>query len=139
MLREAAVEEDEIDLSHVVMSHYRLSKIRQQDIKLKKNTDDGQLEPGEGLGTAKPKDRKEEFLSQIIARLNDLFITDELTDADLVNYAYTISAKVKENSVVMSQFANNSKEQAMLGDFPSAVVDAILESGKAHDNQKFQL
>ena len=57
MLREAAVEEDEIDLSHVVMSHYRLSKIRQQDIKLKKNTDDGQLEPGEGLGTAKPKDR----------------------------------------------------------------------------------
>ena len=34
MLREAETDEADIDLSNVVLSHYRLSKIRQQDIQL---------------------------------------------------------------------------------------------------------
>jgi hypothetical protein len=35
--------------------------------------------------------------------------------------------------------ANNTDEQAMLGDFPKAVDDAILDSSAAHENQKLQL
>ena len=31
LLREQVAEEDEIDLSNVAMTHYRLSKLRQQD------------------------------------------------------------------------------------------------------------
>lgn len=139
MLRESIEEEDDIDLSNVVMSHYRLSKIRQQDIRLKEDSPDYKLQPGEGLGSAKPKDKKEEYLSQIVSRLNELFITDELTDADMVNYAYTVMDKVKENAVVMDQLANNSAEQAMLGDFPKAIDDAILDSSDAHQNQMMQL
>jgi type I restriction enzyme R subunit len=71
--------------------------------------------------------------------LNELFITDELTDADLVNYAYTIRDKVRENAQVMMQIANNSPEKAMLGDFPKAVDDAVLGSNEAHQNQMLQL
>jgi len=41
-------------------------------------------------------------LSQIIAQLNELFVTDGLTNQDLINYAYTIRDKVKENEVVMN-------------------------------------
>ncbi len=37
LLRETAMKDDEVDLSNVSMSHYRLSKIRQQDIKLKED------------------------------------------------------------------------------------------------------
>ncbi len=37
LLRETATKDDEVDLSNVSMSHYRLSKIRQQDIKLKED------------------------------------------------------------------------------------------------------
>ena len=55
---------------------------------LRENTPEYKLEPGEGLGTAKPKDRQEEFLSQIINRLNEVFVTDQLTDKDMVNYSY---------------------------------------------------
>lgn len=95
------IDDDDIDLNSVVLSHYRLSKIRQQHLMLKEDHAEYQLEPGEGVGTAKPKDRKEEFLSQIINRLNELFITDQLTDKDLVNYAYTIRDKVSENKLVM--------------------------------------
>ena len=59
------------------------------------------------------------------SRLNELFITDELTEKDLVNYAHTIKDKVKESSKVMSQIANNTPEQAMLGDFTKAIDDAV--------------
>nr|WP_320010813.1 DEAD/DEAH box helicase family protein [uncultured Desulfobulbus sp.] len=139
LLRETVEDEADIDLHGVMLSHYRLSKIKQQNLKLAENSSDYQLEPGEGLGTAKPRDRQEELISQIIARLNELFITDGLTDQDLVNYAYTIRDKVRENELVMLQIANNSPEQAMLGDFPKAVDDAILGSNEAHQNQMLQL
>ena len=138
LLHESLLEEDEIDLTSVVMSHYRLSKIRQQDL----NIQDGEgsyLKPGDDLGTAKPKDRKEELLSQIIYRLNELFIIDQLTKKDLVNYAYTIRDKVRENESVMKQIANNTAEQAMLGDFHKAVDDAVMDSSEVHQNQMMQL
>jgi len=48
----------------------RRGRIRQQALVLKENSAEYKLQPGEGLGTAKPKDRQEEFLSQIINRLN---------------------------------------------------------------------
>lgn len=139
MLRESLVEEDDIDLQNVVLSHYRLSEIRRQDLILHEDADEYQLHPGDGLGTAKAKNIKEEFMSQIISRLNELFITDQLTDRDLVNYAYTIRDKVGENNQVMMQIANNTPEQAMLGDFPKAVDDAIMDSNDAHQNQMMQL
>jgi type I restriction enzyme R subunit len=138
LLRETLLEEDDIDLNSVVLSHYRLSKIRQQDIQLKEEAGE-YLNPGDSLGSAKAKDKKEEFLSQIIGRLNELFITDELTDKDLVNYAYTVRDKLSENTLVMSQIANNTPEQAMLGDFPKAIDDAVMDSNEAHQNQMLQL
>ncbi|MFH0223678.1 type I restriction endonuclease subunit R [Vibrio furnissii] len=140
MLREKVIEEDELDLGNVVMSHYRLSKIRQQDIKLQVNTPPGNgLKPSNDVGTAKPKDKKEEFLSRIIDRLNEVFITDNLTDKDMINYAFTVRDKLTENQTVMSQIANNTPEQAMLGDFPRALDDAILSSHEAHQEQMMQL
>lgn len=139
LLREEILEEDEIDLSFVSLSHYRLSKVAQQNLLLAEEQDAFGLKPGEGVGTAQARDPKEELLSQIIARLNELFITDGLTEDDMVNYAHTVADKVRENERVMHQIANNSDEQAMLGDFPRAVDDAILDSSAAHENQKVQL
>jgi len=139
MLRESLVDEEDIDLDGVVLSHYRLSKIRQQDLKLKEDSAEYQLEPGAGAGTGKGKDRQEELLSQLISKLNEVFITDQLTDKDLVNYAYTVRDKIRENEVVMKQMANNTAEQAMLGDFPKAIDDAVLDSSDAHQNQMMQL
>ena len=139
MLRETIQDEDEIDLDNVVLSHYRLTAVRQQDIMLQEEAGDYKLVPGDAAGTAKAKDPKEEFLSQIIERLNELFITDQLTQNDMVSYAYTIRDKVRENELVMHQIANNSAEQAMLGDFNKAVDDAVMSSGEAHQNQMLQL
>jgi len=138
LLRESLIIEDDIDLNSVVLKHYRLSEIRRQDLKLEE-AGESKIIPGEGPGTATAKDRKEEFISQIIKRLNELFITDQLTDKDLVNYAKTIRDKVSENDLVMTQIANNTNEQAMLGDFPKAVDDAVMDSNEVHKNQMMQL
>ncbi|NTS78709.1 type I restriction endonuclease subunit R [Catenovulum sp. SM1970] len=139
LLREKVIEEDDIDLDNVVMSHYRLSKIRQQDIQLKEDSSEYQLEPSSDVGSAKAKDKKEEFMSNILARLNEVFITDNLTDKDMINYAFTVRDKLTENDAVMTQIANNTREQAMLGDFPKAIDDAILGSSEAHQEQMMQL
>ncbi|MGB5446604.1 MAG: type I restriction endonuclease subunit R, partial [Psychromonas sp.] len=138
LLREKVIEEDDVDLENVVMSHYRLSKIRQQDIKLKEDAPDYKLEAGNEVGSGKAKDKKEEFLSQILARLNELFITDELTDNDLINYAHTVRDKLRENSAVMTQIANNTPEQALLGDFPQAIDDAVMDSNQVHQAMMMQ-
>lgn len=138
LLRESLIKEDEIDLNSVVLSHYRLSEIRRQDLVMEESGE-YRLNPGNEWGTAKARDIKEEFISQIINRLNELFITDQLTDKDLVNYAYTIRDKVRENERVMTQITNNSTAQAMLGDFPQAVDDAVMDSNEAHQNQMLQL
>lgn len=139
MLRESMEQTDVVDLENVILSHYRLSEIKRQDLILRDPGQDYRLEPGNEMGSARAKDKKEEFLSQIINRLNELFITDELTGDDMVNYAYTIRDKVRENEAVMQQIATNTAEQAMLGDFPKAVDEAIMESGEAHQNQMMQL
>ncbi len=138
LLREANVDDGAIDLEDLALSHYRLSKIKQQNLGLSIDGGEG-LQPGSGLGTGVAKDKSEEFLSQIIQRLNDLFAGDGLTDDDLVNYAETITSKVRENKRVMTQIANNTREQAMLGDFQKAIEDAILDSNEAHQKQMMKL
>ncbi len=138
LLRERVVQEDEIDLDNVVMSHYRLSKIREQHIKLQEDAEGHELEPSSDVGSAKPKDKKEEFMSQIVARLNEMFITDNLSDGDLINYAFTVRDKLAENDMVMKQIGNNTADQALLGDFPQAIDDAVMESNDAQQEMMMQ-
>ncbi|WP_202899050.1 type I restriction endonuclease subunit R [Ahrensia sp. 13_GOM-1096m] len=138
LLREANIDEDEMDLGDVALSHYRLSKIKQQNLKLGPDAAEG-LQPGSGLGSGKAKDKQEEFLSLIIARLNEVFEGDGLTEADMLSYARTIKDKVMEDRKVISQIANNSREQALLGDFPKAVEEAILNSNEAQQVQMMKL
>ena len=139
MLREQISPDDELDLSNVEMSHYRLSELKKQDLKLKANSTEHKLEPGNDLGSGKARDAKQEFLSVVIQRLNEVFVTDNLTEGDMINYTITIRDKLSENQIVMTQIANNSPEQAMLGDFWNSAEDAIFESDEAHQNQKMQL
>lgn len=56
-----------------------------------------------------------------------------------MSYAYTVRNKVREIEKVMSQLDSNSDEQALLGDFPEAWDDAILDGRAAHEDQKVQL
>ncbi len=137
MLREKLNDDDEIDLSNIVMSHYRLSKLRQQDLKLQEESVEP-LQTGSG-GSGKAKEKEEDLLSKIVARLNEMFDTEKLTDSDLINYSQTIWDKINENEIVMQQINNNPAEKVMLGDFPDATLDAIFDSQDAYQEITRQL
>jgi len=137
LLREQTPDDDPLDLSSVELSHYRLSKTKQQALRLIKEGASG-LSAAGALGTGRPRAKEEIWLSQLIVRLNELFVTDGLTDRDLINYAQLIADKIAENSRVMTQVDNNSPEQVMLGDFPSAVDDAVIDANDIHQNQMMQ-
>lgn len=138
LLREQNVQEDDVDLHNVVMSHYRLSKIREQSLRLTDSSCDDRLQPGNDVGSAKPKDKKEDFLSHVLERLNELFITDNLTEKDLISGLHTVCGKISENQTVMTQLANNTSEQVMLGDFPKAVDEAIMDCNAAQQEIMLQ-
>ena len=132
LLREEVDEDEAPDLSGVELTHYRLQKQREQDLRLHEAPGDAALAPGTEFGSGRARDKKLEPLSQIIARMNDLFAAENLSNSDLLSYANTIVGKIEENAGVMAQVRNNSTEQAMLGDFPKAVEDAVLSSSDAH-------
>lgn len=137
LLREERIEED-IDLSQVLMTHYKLNEQRQQSLMLRE--DKAEYIPGiTDLGSHAPRDRETELLAEIISRMNDLFAAENLTEKDKLSYANTIAEKVSENHTVMDQLRNNTREQAMLGDYPTAVQSAVIGSMDAHNELAMQV
>lgn len=57
--------------------------------------------------------------------------TTGLTDKDLINYAYTIRDKIRENERVMHQIANNAPEQAILKELQAGFQQLIFEMLRA--------
>ena len=98
---------DPVDLSSVALSHYRLSKHKEQHLKLVEDAEDTGLEPTTELGTGKARDKDEELLSKIIQRLNEAFANEDFTENDNVNYVYTLRDKVIEDTPVMHQINHN--------------------------------
>jgi type I restriction enzyme R subunit len=139
LLREDHDDSVPVDLSDLTMTHYRLSKQATRTLQLNEDSDgDDRLTGMTDVGSGRFKDEEIEFLSVIIARLNDIF-AGEFSTNDVLNYANTIADKVRENSAVMEQLKNNSPDQAMLGDLPSAVENAVIDSMDIHENLAKQL
>jgi type I restriction enzyme R subunit len=128
LLRETKEQKEEVDLSNVDLTHYRMNIIRQGNLGLHEQEEAYGLDPANDLGSGRNKDKKKELLSVIVEKFNEVFEADGLTDADMINYVQTVVDKVKENTSVMDQVKNNSKEQAMPGDFQGAVEDAVIAS-----------
>ena len=131
LLREDLLVED-IDISGLELASYRLRKVKEHEIRLREEEGDYRLQPGEGLGSGRPHEPEKEPLSQILARLNELFADEDKTDGDRLSYLNTIKTKVLEDDRVVQQIDNNAPDQVMLGDYPSAVQDAVMDSLGKH-------
>jgi len=138
LLREELINEP-IDLSGIELTHYRLKKQAEHRLNLREGEGEyrlsGEIETGSGTG----HDPDKESLAKIIQRLNELFAGEGLTDKDKLHYLHAIKGKVLQNEAVVSQLENNTPDQVMLGDFPTAVKDAIMESLDGHTSMASQL
>ncbi|SHH95869.1 type I restriction endonuclease subunit R [Ferrimonas marina] len=130
LLRQEVIEEEEIDLDAVVLSHYSLKEKRTQDLKLKEG-EGGGLIGATAMGSAAPKEQKKDMLSEILERMNDLFGA-ETTDGDKLTLLQGAVSKISENETVMAQVENNSEAQIMMGDFPQAMQTAMIEAMASH-------
>ena len=132
LLRQAELDQP-LDLSGVDLTHYRLKKQGEHRINLAEGETEYKIR-GEGPGGGQARDPEKETLAEIIARLNELFAGEGLSDADRLNYLRTIKDKVMENSAVVAQLENNTPEQVMLGDFPEAFQAAVIDSLENHQD-----
>jgi type I restriction enzyme R subunit len=125
--------DNQIDLTDVELTHYSIKNKKSHNVSLEAE----KIDPSKS-GTAGATDPKTDSIENIVNQLNDLFAGD-LTDDDMVNFARTITDKVSENELVMTQLKNNTREQAGLTDFPQALQLAVAQAMEQHNNMATQV
>ncbi|WP_376694275.1 type I restriction endonuclease subunit R [Wenzhouxiangella sp. EGI_FJ10409] len=122
---------EEIDLSGLELSRYRLQKQNERALELR---DGDPLQPADGLGSGNPHEPEKDPMSVIIQRLNEIYGAGDWTEADVVNHFKALTDKVMEKDQVVSQIKHNSDDQVMHGDFPAAVQAAAMEAFTAQED-----
>lgn len=117
-----------IDLTGLILANYQIRStqgVQEEGAKYALKP----IKPNE----AEASDREKEFISQIIARMNELFgeISDELGQHYFTSQIVDIA---KQNKRVAEQVENNTKEQALQGDLPQVVRAATVDAMKSHNN-----
>lgn len=111
-----------IDLTGVRLSHYAIRHRGTLDSPLDPDAV-AEFDPAYGdVGSGKARDPERIKLFELIKQLNLVF-EGELSDSDLVNYAYSVRDKLLENETLRTQARNNTKKQF---DESDALHDAIL-------------
>lgn len=119
---------EQIDLTGLILANYQIrgaQEIKEEGAKYA-------LKPI-GSNEAEPSDREKEFISQIIARMNELFgeISDDLGQRHFTSQIVDIA---KQNERVTEQVESNTKEQALQGDLPQVVRAATVDAMKSHND-----
>lgn len=129
-LLEFGRERDGLDLSKVVLTHYKLKGQGARTLAVGSAT---KLDPMEEPGTGEVQDKQKAVLAEIIRKLNDLF-DGELTDDDKLVYVNNVlKGKMLESALLAQQAAANTKEQfANSPDFLPVMMNAIIDAYSAH-------
>lgn len=103
------------------------------------DTEYPKLNPMTEVGSGMVQEKEKAYLSEIIAKVNDLF-TGELTDNDKLVYVNNvILGKLLESEKLVKQASNNEKEQfANSPDLKSEIMNAIIDALDAHSTMSTQ-
>jgi type I restriction enzyme R subunit len=136
-LLEFGREREGVDLSKVALTHHKLKNLGKQALDLTPG-ESPKLKPASETGSGVLRDPEKALLSEIIAKVNDLF-EGELSDDDKLVYVNHVKSKLMESDVLCQQAANNSKQQfANSPDLPNALMDAIIGAFEAHGKMSTQ-
>lgn len=132
LLRQEALEDDDIDISELALSHYRITKRKEHELRLAQDDAEYGLDPITELGSGKAHDPEKKRLSEIIEALNDIFGA-EVSDEDQLHFANGIAERVRRDDAVMAQVNKHSSDQVMHGLFPKRLTDLVLDSMADHE------
>lgn len=127
LLRLDRLDDPEVDLGELQLSHYRLSKRAEHQLRLDEAQGEHRLRPASGVGSGTARDSEKKRLSEIIDALNEIFGT-EVRDEDQLKYLSDIADRISRQEDVMAQVSNHSPEQVMHGLFPRRVLDSVLDA-----------
>ena len=132
-------EREGIDLSKVVLTHHRLKEQGQRSLALHDTDGDYKLQPLTDTGGGAVQDKMKVLLSEIVAKVNDLF-DGELTDDDKLVYVNNVlKGKLLESEILVQQAASNTKEQfANSPDLANELLNAIMDAFAAHTTMSKQ-
>jgi type I restriction enzyme, R subunit len=123
--------------SDVMLTHYRLQKVAEQQLDLEK-AEVVKL-PGIGeAGTGSAPEDEKKALREIVAKMNDLF-SGHITESDFIGSVTTWAGHLQKNEKLAAQARNNSVEQFEMGDFKDTFTDIIIEAQDAHNSIAEQL
>lgn len=115
-----------VDLSEVKLTHHTLKHRSTGNLKLS-DEDAPKLDPLTEAGSGAVQEKEKARLSEIIARLNDVYGSDT-TDGDQLSHATSLNEKVLESEVLQQQAASNTKEQfANSPDLTNEITNAIID------------
>jgi len=138
LLRVDRLQQDDVDVGELQLSHYRLSKRAEHQLRLNEENGEYTLKPGSDVGSGKPHDPEKKRLSEIIEALNDIFGA-EVSDDDQLQFLAGIAQRISRQEDVMAQVNNHSVDQVMHGLFPKRVLDTVLEAMTDHEKLSLEV
>ncbi len=138
LLRVDRLDQEDVDISELALTHYRLTKQAEQQLRLEEDQGEHPLKPGSDIGSGKAHDPEKKRLSEIIEALNDLFGA-EVSDEDQLQFLNAIANRISREEDVMAQVNNHKPEQVMHGLFPKRVVDTVLDAMTDHEKLSLEV
>ncbi|EJN21131.1 helicase, type I site-specific restriction-modification system restriction subunit, partial [Pseudomonas sp. GM80] len=138
LLRVDRLLQDDVDVGELQLSHYRLSKRAEHQLRLNEENGEYTLKPGSDVGSGKPHDPEKKRLSEIIEALNDIFGA-EVSDDDQLQFLTGIAQRISRQEDVMAQVNNHSVDQVMHGLFPKRVLNTVLDAMTDHEKLSLEV
>lgn len=132
LLRVDRLEQDDVDVGELQLTHYRLSKRAEHQLRLSEENDVHPLKPGSSVGSGRTSRSRKKRLSEVIEALNDIFGA-EVSDDDQLQFLTGIAQRISCQDDVMAQVNNHWVEQVMHGLFPKRVLDTVLDAMTDHE------
>ena len=131
-LLEFGREREDIDLSKVMLTHHTL-KNKGKQVMLLGEGEQPKLSPLTDIGSGSVQEKEKALLTEIIAKVNDLFDGELTEDDKLVYVNNVIKGKLLESEVLVQQASNNTKEQfANSPDLANGILNAVMDAFAAH-------
>lgn len=130
-------DQDDIDLDDIELTHYRLTKQAEQQIKLGEG-DTPELKGITAVGAGQAHEPEKKRLSEIIQALNDLFGA-EVGDDDKLHFAQGIADRIRRDDAVMAQIDKHTPDEVMHGRYPKLLADTVLDAMTDHEKLSMEV
>jgi type I restriction enzyme R subunit len=139
MLADTTTSEAPVDVSGVVLTHFRLQKLSQQDLQLVSGEAQGLTGMTEA-GLAAQREKEHASKTQLVDYVNELFEGSQLTENDRVSSVETLmNAMVADHDLQVEAVANSPADFRYSPTLTTLTEDALWTSDIGHQNAMKEL